>query len=168
MGVESIPGVAAEIDAAWLDEALRSGGQTAGGRVVDARGEPVAEAVGLMGEITRFHLDWDEPGPGRPASVIAKLPSALPENRELAYAMGYYEFEHRFYTEVADGCSMRTPRTWYSGADAGTGRYALLIEDLVAYERIDQMDGASTGAGRRGDRQPGRAPRPVVGQSPPG
>lgn len=142
MGVEIIPDTAAEIDAAWLDEALRSGGRTDGGTVRGARAEPVADAVGLMGEITRFHLDWDEPGPGRPASVIAKLPSALPENRELAYAMGYYEFEHRFYTEVADGCAVRTPCTWYSGADADAGRYALLIEDLVDYERIDQMDGA--------------------------
>ena len=141
--METIPDTAAGIDAVWLDEALRAGGQISGGRVLDARAEPVAEAVGLMGEITRFHLEWDEPASGRPASVIAKLPSALPENRELAYAMGYYEFEHRFYAEMAPGCAMRTPATWFSGADAATGRYALLLEDLVDYERIDQMDGAS-------------------------
>lgn len=138
----TIPETSAAIDAAWLDQALRTGGRIPDGTVVGARPEPVAEAVGLMGEITRFWLDWDEPGPGRPSSVIAKLPSALAENRELAYAMGYYEFEHRFYTELAGGCAMRTPSTWYSGADAATGRYALLIEDLVDHERIDQMDGA--------------------------
>ena len=56
--------------------------------------------------------------------------------------MGYYECEHRFYTEVATGCGLRTPQTWFSAADAATGRYALLIEDLGAYERIDQLDGA--------------------------
>jgi aminoglycoside/choline kinase family phosphotransferase len=56
--------------------------------------------------------------------------------------MGYYECEHRFYSEVAAGCGLRTPRVWFSAADADTGRYALLIEDLGALERIDQFDGA--------------------------
>ena len=138
----AIPETAADIDESWLDQALRSGGRIPAGRIVGARPEPVAEAVGLMGEITRFWLEWDTPGPEHPTSVIAKLPSALPENRELAYAMGYYEFEHRFYSEVSAGCAMRTPLTWYSGADVARGRFALLIEDLADHERIDQMDGA--------------------------
>ena len=107
-----------------------------------ARPEAVAEAVGLMGEITRFRLDWDAPADGPAAAVIAKLPSALAENRELALTMGYYECEHRFYIEVAGDCAMRTPRTWYSAADADAGRYALIIEDVGGYERVDQMDGA--------------------------
>jgi aminoglycoside/choline kinase family phosphotransferase len=137
-----IPETAAAIDAAWMEAALRAGGLDTTAHVVAVHPEVVNEAVGLMGEITRFRLEWDEPGDGRPDRVIAKLPSALPENRELALAMGYYEFEHRFYTEVADGCSMRTPRVWYSTGDAGSGRYALLIEDLGELERVDQMDGA--------------------------
>ncbi len=142
MGIETIPDTAADIDAAWLEAALRSGGLPGDGRLRDARPEVVAEAVGLMGEITRFHLEWDEPDAGQPASVIAKLPSALPDNRELAYAMGYYEFEHRFYTDIAPYSAMRTPHLWYEAGDAESGRYTLLLEDLVAYERIDQMDGA--------------------------
>ena len=142
MGVTAIPETAAGVDPAWLDEALRAGGLTAGGRVVGTRPEKVDDAVGLMGEITRFHLDWDEPGPGQPATVIAKLPSALPDNRALALSMGYYEFEHRFYSEIVGDSAMRTPHTWFSGADPATGRYALLLEDLGAYERVDQMDGA--------------------------
>lgn len=137
----AMPDTAAEIDPAWMDRALREGGLSTEARVVGLRSERVAEAVGLMGEITRFHLEWDLAGDHRPASVIAKLPSALPENRELALAMGYYECEHRFYDEIAAG-PMRVPRCWYSGADAATGRYALLLDDLGAYERIDQLDGA--------------------------
>jgi aminoglycoside/choline kinase family phosphotransferase len=142
MSEQTIPETADGIDAAWLDHAVRAGGLDTGNHIVATRPEPVAEAVGLMGEITRFHLDWDAPADGQPASVIAKLPSALAENRELALTMGYYECEHRFYAEVADGCAMRTPRTWYSAADAGAGRYALIIEDVGGYERVDQMDGA--------------------------
>jgi len=142
MSEHTIPETAAGIDEVWLDDALRAGGLDTGNHVVGARPEAVAEAVGLMGEITRFHLDWDAPAEGQPASVIAKLPSALAENRELALTMGYYECEHRFYDEVAGGCTMRTPRTWFSAADADAGRYALIIEDVGAYERVDQMDGA--------------------------
>lgn len=142
MSEHTIPESAADIDAAWLDAALRAGGLDTGHRVVGARPEPVADAVGLMGEITRFRLDWDGTADDQPSSVIAKLPSALPENRELALAMGYYECEHRFYAEVAGKCALRTPRSWFSAADATTGRYALIIEDVGAYERVDQMDGA--------------------------
>jgi aminoglycoside/choline kinase family phosphotransferase len=140
--VTTIPATAAAIDAAWLDEALHAGGLSTSARVVGVQPEPVTDAVGLMGEITRLRLTWDQAADGLPASVIAKLPSALPENRELALAMGYYEFEHRFYTEVAAGCSMRTPRRWSSVGDAEAGAYALLIEDLGHLERVDQMDGA--------------------------
>lgn len=138
----AIPENASGIGPEWIDEALRTGGLTDGGRVTAVRAEPVDEAVGLMGEITRFHLEWDEAAPGQPASVIVKLPAELPENRELALAMGFYEFEHRFYTDVAGDCVMRTPRTWFSAGDGESGRYALVMEDLGPYERIDQMDGA--------------------------
>ncbi len=142
MRSEAIPAVASEIDAAWLTAAMQAGGSGTSATITEVRAEPVAEAVGLMGEITRFHLAWDRDEDGLPATLIAKLPSALPENRALALAMGYYECEHRFYAEVAGSCALRTPRCWYSAADAATGRYALLIEDLGALQRIDQLDGA--------------------------
>jgi len=141
--MSTIPDTASSIDATWMDEALRAGGLTTSARVVEARPEAVTDAVGLMGEITRFRLTWDDDDTaGAPASVIAKLPSALAENRELALAMGYYEFEHRFYRELAADCSLRTPHVWYSAGDAATGRYALLLEDLGHLERVDQLDGA--------------------------
>jgi aminoglycoside/choline kinase family phosphotransferase len=142
MDIESIPADASEIDADWLTDALRAGGLDTTATITDVRAEPVAEAVGLMGEITRFHLAWDRKEAALPAGLIAKLPSALPENRELALAMGYYECEHRFYDEMAGSCALRTPQCWYSAADAATGRYALLIEDLGSMQRIDQLDGA--------------------------
>src|SRR5262245_47153152 len=119
MGEVTLPDGAAEVDAGWLTEALRAGGSVADGAAVTGfRAEPVAEAVGLMGEITRFHLEWDRGDADLPASVIAKLPSALEENRVLALTMGYYECEHRFYTELAASAGLATPRCWYSGADA--------------------------------------------------
>lgn len=57
MALHTIPDTAAEIDAAWLDEALRAGGLATSARLAAVRPEPVVAAVSLMGEITRFHLD---------------------------------------------------------------------------------------------------------------
>lgn len=144
----ALPDGAAGVDATWLTEALRAGGGVASASVTDVRAERVAEAVGLMGEITRFHLTWDRGEGDLPASVIAKLPSALEDNRALALAMGYYECEHRFYTELAVDAGLATPGCWFSGADAESGRYALLLEDLGHLERIDQLDGCP---GRRAE-----------------
>jgi aminoglycoside/choline kinase family phosphotransferase len=139
----TLPDQAGDVDAAWLTAALRAGGLATDASIINVEPEKVAEAVALIGEITRFTLSWDREDPALPASLIAKFPSALPDNRALALAMGYYECEHRFYDEVADGCGLRTPGCWFSGADAAAGRYALLLEDLGAYERVDQLDGAS-------------------------
>jgi aminoglycoside/choline kinase family phosphotransferase len=138
-----LPDDAAEVDAAWLTTALREGGLETTASCVALHREPVAEAVGLMGEISRFGLEWDADDPVLPRSLIAKFPSALEENRALALAMGYYECEHRFYQEVAPRAGLRTPACWYTAGDPGSGRYVLLLEDLGHHERVDQLDGAS-------------------------
>jgi aminoglycoside/choline kinase family phosphotransferase len=136
-----LPEQASEVDGAWMTEALRAGGLETDATVTAVDPERVAEAVALIGEVTRFTLTWDRDEPGLPGTVIAKFPSSLPDNRELALAMGYYECEHRFYEELAEACRLRTPTCWYSGGDAAAGRYALLLEDLGAYQRVDQFDG---------------------------
>ncbi len=138
----SIPELASDVDPTWMTTALRAGGLETDATVVDLATERVAEAVALIGEITRFSLTWDHADPALPTSIIAKFPSSLPDNRELALAMGYYECEHRFYRELAPSCGLRTPGCWFTGADAGAGRYALLLEDLGHFERVDQLDGA--------------------------
>lgn len=138
-----LPADASEIDAAWLDAALHAGGLAREATVTEAHTEPVDGGVGVMGEITRFGLTWSDPAdPTLPTSVIAKLPSALPENRELGLLLGFYESEHRLYSELSTELGLRTPKCWFSGGDAASGRYALIIEDVGCYERVDQVDGA--------------------------
>lgn len=142
-----LPATPDEIDAEWLDAALHAregNGIPDDARVIAARSEDGRSAVGLMGEITRFHLTWQAPTaavPSLPRSVIVKTPSALEENRALALAMGFYEIEHRFYDELAHDIGMRTPHCWYTAGDVGAGRYVLVLEDIAHLDRVDQMDG---------------------------
>ena len=144
-----LPADASEIDGAWLDAALHAGGCATEATIVDAVTEPVDGGVGIMGEITRFRLTWSDPDADVPATVIAKTPSALPENRALGLMLGFYESEHRLYSELCTDLGLRTPRCWFSGGDAEQGRYALIIEDVGAYERIDQLDGADVAHAER-------------------
>jgi hypothetical protein len=139
-----LPDDASEIDARWLDDALKAGGLQTRGSIATATSEPVVGGVGVMGEITRFRLTWGgaDPDEALPASVVAKLPSALPENRALGMMMGFYESEHRLYSELSGDLGLRTPRCWFSGGDADTSRYALILEDVGELERVDQLEGA--------------------------
>jgi len=142
----ALPENASEIDAAWLDRALHTGGLATEASVVDAVEEPVVGGVGVMGEITRFRLTWSDDGDGLlPETVVAKLPSVLPENRALGLMLGFYESEHRLYSELSTDLGLRTPRCWFSGGDAESGRYALIIEDVGGLERVDQFEGADIG-----------------------
>jgi hypothetical protein len=129
-----------QVDPEWLTAALRAGDGTITGTVTAIEREPITAAVGLMGEVTRLRLTWDGADDDVPTSVVAKLPSALEDNRALGQMLGLYEVEHRFYDDLARDVGVRTPHIWFTGAEAGN--YAILLEDLGDCERYDQLDGA--------------------------
>ena len=135
-----VPATAGDVTAAWLTGALRSGGLETEASVLSFNATPIGDAVGLMGEITKFDLMWDRAGQ-EPRSVVLKVPSVLEENRALGLALGLYEGEHRVYSEIASDLGVAVPRCWYAAGNAATGEYALLIEDLTGLDRVDQMDG---------------------------
>jgi thiamine kinase-like enzyme len=140
MATSRLPTTAGDVTASWLTESLRAGGLDSDASVSSYTSTPIGDAMGLMGEITRFDLSWDLPGQ-EPSSVILKVPSVIEGNRALGMALGAYEGEHRVYSEIVADLGIRTPRCWFSAGDATTGEYALLIEDLTGHDRIDQMDG---------------------------
>lgn len=141
----TLPASIDEIDAAWLEAALRRGVLDLDGVAVSSvRIEPVNAAVNLLGEVARLHPVYaGDAGAvaALPATLIAKLPSSLPENRALGLLMGWYEAEHRFYSDLAADVGLRTPQCWFSGGDAAAERYTLLLEDVGACTRVDQSDG---------------------------
>jgi aminoglycoside/choline kinase family phosphotransferase len=76
------------------------------------------EGGGVSGDLVRVHL--------RDGSTrIAKRPSADPIVRERQRALGMYEREARFYAELADRVSVRTPQCFHASDDL------LVLEDLA-------------------------------------
>lgn len=136
-----IPSSALDVDPEWMTEALGAGGLKTSAEVASMIATPIGDAVGLMGEITKFDLTWNSDNQ-QPASVILKVPSVIEENRALGMMLGVYEGEHRVYSEISERIGIATPKCWFSAGDATTGNYALLIEDLTGHQRVDQLDGA--------------------------
>ncbi|MFM7537522.1 MAG: phosphotransferase [Acidimicrobiales bacterium] len=130
----TLPASAAELDATWLSAVL--GVPVGGFEVTD-----IGTGTGIFGEIVRVHLL--DAGPGEPASVIVKFPTAEPSNRAVGNALGIYERELRFYQQVLPRSPLRAPRCYYAGARPEDGLYVLVLEDLSALEMGDQVAGIS-------------------------
>jgi hypothetical protein len=117
----------------WLSDAL--------GRKVDGfRAERFGEGAGVIGMVCRIHLDTGDDGP---ASLIAKFPSPVPENRFVGQTYDMYGREVNFYQHVAGRVRLRTPACYYAAFDAGNHDFVLLIEDLQGYRIGDQVAGCS-------------------------
>lgn len=113
----AIPEHLDELTAEWLTQTLRECGVLRSARVREARAEVLGEGEGFVGQIVRLHLELDAAEAGVPATLIAKLPTQLAQNRALGELLGAYEREIRFYTELAGEVRLRTPRCYYAAMD---------------------------------------------------
>lgn len=107
--------------------------------VSDFKVERFAEGTGVIGLVTRVYLQSDE----GPASIIAKFPSPVPENRAVAATYDMYGREVSFYQDIADGLPMRTAQCFHAEHDSATQDFVLLLEDLKNYRIGDQVAGCS-------------------------
>jgi aminoglycoside/choline kinase family phosphotransferase len=139
----TIPGRPEELTADWLTRALRSSGTLTSAEVIKFESEPIAEGVGLMGQLACVKPHYDRPEAAAPRSLIAKFPAEAEENRDVANHFRFYEREIRFYEEIADEIDLRTPRCYYSAMDVEADRYVLLLEDLAPARVGDQLAGCS-------------------------
>jgi hypothetical protein len=117
---ESLPVIPAspeELSCDWLTNALREGGVLREARVAAVEQEVLGVGEGFMGRVVRLHLDLDRPEPEVPSKLIAKIPTDLEENRAIGELLGAYEREILFYTDLAAGLPLRTPRVYYSAMD---------------------------------------------------
>ncbi len=132
-----IPQDVDELTPAWLTEALRAGGFLGGARVVATESEILGEGEGFVGQIVRLRLSFDGPAPEAPRSVIAKMPIRLEQNRNLGEAVGAYEREIRFYTELADRVPIAKPACFYAAMDPNpqAGREQQILDFLERLPR---------------------------------
>lgn len=127
------------ITAEWLTDALRESGVAGDASVTDV--ELLGWiGTGQTGRNARLGLAWDDPD-GRPATIVAKFPSADDNARLSAFAHGNYLKEWLFYDRVCSTVDIRTPQCYVARYDADTPDFVLLMEDLSQSEQGDQLDG---------------------------
>ncbi len=117
-----IPARAADIDAAWLTEALASTG-AATGTVTSVAVEPVGVGIGLVGALRGVTPTY-EGGTG-PATLIAKFPAPEEGSRFVALVLGMYRNEVSFYRELSPRTALRHAECYYSDHDAETDAFVL-------------------------------------------
>ncbi|MDP9464964.1 MAG: ecdysteroid 22-kinase family protein [Actinomycetota bacterium] len=138
-----IPTNTADMTARWLTEVLRDAKAIDVSTVVAVDHEPVGAGVGLMGELTRVALTYDDAEPEAPSSVIVKVTSPYEANRAQGIALGMYEAEVRFYNELAGRALVRVPQCYLAELDPATSDFVIVLEDLGGWVVADQVDGMS-------------------------
>ena len=130
--MSSFPQKPEDLTAEWLGEQL-------GCKVTDFTVERLGEGGGLLGLVTRVHLDGD----GALKTLIAKFPSEAEENRFVATTYDMYGREYRFYTQVASNVPIRAPECYHAGFTEENSDFVLLLEDLQGYQLGDQVAGCT-------------------------
>ena len=116
-----IPSGPEDLTPEWITQMLRERGVARSASVTGFKTEIVGEGEGFLGMIVRFHLAWDRPEGGAPASMIGKFPTQVDQNRGLAQIGGMYEREVRFYRELAERVPIRKPVCYHGVADPNPG-----------------------------------------------
>jgi len=128
----------ADLSREWLTDVLRASGLDVGVR--SFRSEPVG--TGQMAHNERIFLEYEGDSNEGPATLVGKFPSPSEESRA-AGAAGGYRAETLFYTELAEGLSIRTPECLYGAISEDLTTFTLLLEDLAPAEQGDQIRGGS-------------------------
>lgn len=136
--MSTTPAQASEVSPDWLN------GHSVDdiGVVADITFEHIGEGVGVLGEVARLHLTYEDGHTG-PATAIVKCQSLYPDNVVLAQMMGFYEREVNFYRELAGSLQLRVPKLYAAKIDAGGAPFVLVIEEIVGATMVDQIEGAN-------------------------
>ena len=133
----------ADLTAEWLTAALGAGTVTA----FDFE----RIGTGQMSECYRVALTYAD-GRAGPDSVVLKVAATDPVSRQTGLALGLYEREVRFYTDIAPDLGGPVAPCYHAGFDGGTGAFHLLLGDAAPAVVGDEIRGAtieqaSAGAG---------------------
>ena len=127
-----------ELTPEWLTDALRASGLDV--RVRALRSEPVG--TGQMAHNERIFIEYEGDATGAPTTLVGKFPSPNEASRG-AGAAGAYRAEVLFYTELAQGLSIRTPASFYGAISEDSATFTLLLEDMAPAVQGDQIEGAT-------------------------
>ena len=136
-----IPNNATEITAEWLSSALTAGGRMGEAVVRSVEIERFAEGTGIAADLFRLTPSYVPGSRAGPGALIVKLPSSIPQMREVARSYGLYQREVRFYRDVASTISLRTPHCFFAEFEPATHNFIIVMEDLTPARSGDQIAG---------------------------
>lgn len=146
----------ADLTADWLTAALGAG------RVDDFTVERIG--TGQMSECYRVGLTYSD-GQDGPASVVLKVAAADSSSRQTGLAMGLYEREVRFYTDIAPTLHGPVSECHHAAYDPLTGAFDLLLGDAAPAVVGDEIGGASVEQATMALTQLGRVHGPLLGNA---
>jgi Ecdysteroid kinase-like family len=124
----------ADLTAEWLTAVIGDG--TVTDFTVDRIG------TGQMSECYRVALRYAD-GAGGPATVVLKVAAADPSSRQTGLAMGLYEREVCFYTDIAPGLNGPVAPCLHAAYDPDTGAFDLVLADAAPATVGDEISGAT-------------------------
>jgi hypothetical protein len=130
-----------QISPDWLRASVRPADASAFSNLTSIRAEHLGESVGLLTDLHRLHLGYAPGASAGPATLVAKLPSVVPEILQIARAWGLYQREVLFYRDISPTVGVRVPRAYVTQFDPETHHFALVMEDLSPALDGDQITG---------------------------
>ena len=120
--------------------------------------------TGQMSECYRVALTYAE-GAAGPGSVVLKVAASDPDSRQTGLALGLYEREVRFYTDVAPRIGGPVAPCYDAGFDADTGVFHLLLGDASPAVVGDEIRGATIEQAMLAMAELGRLHAPLLGDA---
>jgi hypothetical protein len=96
-----------------------------------------------MSECYRIALTYSPDSAPGPASVVLKVAAADPSSRQTGLAMGLYEREVRFYSDVAPSINGPVAPCYHHAYDPETGVFDLVLGDAAPAVVGDEIRGAT-------------------------
>ena len=147
MGKPPIPDGPTSITTSWLNQALSAGVASDLPALLPALKEVnvdvVGAGVGLMGEVLRCRLTYEDDAPSAPGSVIVKLPSSHPRNLKMSKLLQLYKREYFFYIRLAPHVPIHVAALYYGDFEERGHRFVLVLEDLRGMETGNRLEGAT-------------------------
>ena len=138
-----IPACGKAVDAHWLQRALAAGGAPDLPAIRSLAVQEIGGGFGLLGEILRCRVTWEEEVEGAPGSVVVKLPSPDPKSLRLCRRLSLYRREYDFYRHIGAQAPIRSPALLYGDFEPESHRFVLVLEDLGGMVPGDQIAGAT-------------------------
>ena len=140
----------------WLTAAIGAG------TVTDFDFERIG--TGQMSECYRVALTYAD-GAAGPDSVVLKVAATDPSSRQTGLALGLYEREVRFYTDIAPHLGGPVAPCYHAGFDSDTGAFHLLLGDAGPAVVGDEIHGATIEQATLALGELGRLHAPLLGDT---